>query len=143
MAKGILRPLSYNSAQYKAPARVAFPAQFSKGFMKHVRSYVTQSLRAMTLATTLVASIAYADEYADVSQMVRAGKLAEALVKADQYLATKPRDPQMRFLKGVIQRDSGKTTDAITTFTRLTEDYPELPEPYNNLGRAVCRPEPV
>ena len=40
----------------------------------------------------------------------------------------------MRFLKGVIQRDSGKTNDAITTFSRLTEDYPELPEPYNNLA---------
>ena len=88
----------------------------------------------MTLAATLVATFAYADEYADVSQMVRAGKLAEALVKADQYLNTKPRDPQMRFLKGVIQRDSGKTTEAIATFTRLTEDFPELPEPYNNLA---------
>ena len=57
---------------------------------------------------------------------MRAGKLPEALTKADLYLATKPRDPQMRFLKGVIQRDAGKTSDAITTFTRLTEDYPEL-----------------
>ena len=102
--------------------------------MKHIRSYVSQSLRAMTLVATLVATVAYADEYADVSQMVRAGKLAEALVKADQYLNTKPRDPQMRFLKGVIQRDSGKTTEAIATFTRLTEDFPELPEPYNNLA---------
>ena len=102
--------------------------------MKYVRSYVTQSLRAMTLAATLVAPLAYADEYADVSQLVRAGKLADALVKADQYLVGKPRDPQMRFLKGVIQRDSGKTTEAIATFTRLTEDFPELPEPYNNLA---------
>jgi tetratricopeptide (TPR) repeat protein len=40
----------------------------------------------------------------------------------------------MRFLKGVVQRDSGKTADAITTFTRLTEDFPELPEPFNNMG---------
>lgn len=79
-------------------------------------------------------STAHADEYADVSQLVRTGKLPEALTKADQYLAAKPRDPQMRFLKGVIQRDSGKTTDAIATFTRLTEDFPELPEPYNNLA---------
>ncbi len=82
----------------------------------------------------MVFSTAHADEYADVAQLVRAGKLPEALSKADQYLATKPRDPQMRFLKGVIQRDSGKTTDAIATFTRLTEDFPELPEPYNNLA---------
>ena len=59
---------------------------------------------------------------------------AEALAKADQYLAGKPRDPQMRFLKGVVLTESGRTGDAIATFTKLTEDYPELPEPYNNLA---------
>ena len=102
--------------------------------MKYVRSYVIQSLRVMTMTASLMAAIAYADEYTDVSQLVRAGKLAEALVKADQHLVAKPRDPQMRFLKGVIQRDSGKTAEAVATFTRLTEDFPELPEPYNNLA---------
>jgi tetratricopeptide (TPR) repeat protein len=56
------------------------------------------------------------------------------LAKADQYLSGKPKDAQMRFLKGVIQRDAGKSSDAIATFTKLTEDYPELPEPYNNLA---------
>src|SRR3989344_173131 len=45
-----------------------------------------------------------------------------------------PRDPQLRFLRGVAQADSGKPADAITTFTKLTEEYPELPEPYNNLA---------
>ncbi len=102
--------------------------------MTHSRLTVLGPLRLVTLAAALMFSTAYADEYADVAQLVRGGKLSEALTKADQYLATKPRDPQMRFLKGVIQRDSGKTTDAIATFTRLTEDFPELPEPYNNLA---------
>lgn len=77
---------------------------------------------------------AQADDYADVSQLVRAAKYPEALSKADLFLSTQPKDAQMRFLKGVIQRESGKTSDAITTFSRLTEDYPELPEPYNNLA---------
>jgi tetratricopeptide (TPR) repeat protein len=102
--------------------------------MKHVRSSALFPLCALALAASMVFSIAHADEYSDVNQLVRAGKLAEAMTKVDLHLATKPRDPQMRFLKGVIQRDSGKTADAIATFTRLTEDYPELPEPYNNLA---------
>ncbi len=102
--------------------------------MKHAPSFVSMSLRLVALAATLVFSTAYADDYSDVSQLARNGKFNEALAKADQYLAGKPRDPQMRFLKGVVQRDSGKTTEAIATFTRLTEDYPELPEPYNNLA---------
>jgi tetratricopeptide (TPR) repeat protein len=102
--------------------------------MKHASFPVKSSLRLVALAATLMFSLAHADEYSDVSQLLRNGKMAEAMTKADLYLANKPRDPQMRFLKGVAQRDSGKTTDAIATFTRLTEDYPELPEPYNNLA---------
>lgn len=102
--------------------------------MKHASPPVFQPLRLLALAAALMFSVAHADEYADVSQLMRTGKLPEALTKADQYLASKPKDPQMRFLKGVIQRDAGKTNDAISTFTRLTEDYPELPEPYNNLA---------
>ncbi|MDP2263377.1 MAG: tetratricopeptide repeat protein [Hydrogenophaga sp.] len=88
------------------------------------------------LAGALASPIAWAqaDEYSEVTRLVRAGQFNEALGKADQYLAGKPRDPQMRFLKGVIQTESGKPTEAIATFTKLTEDFPELPEPYNNLA---------
>ena len=95
---------------------------------------VSRSLRLVALAALFTLTAAHADEYGDVSSLMRSGKLPEALTKADQYLAGKPRDPQMRFLKGVILTESGKPADAITTFTKLTEDYPELPEPYNNLA---------
>ena len=95
---------------------------------------VIRILRALTLFATLALSIAVADEYSEVSQLMRSGKPAEALKKIDLHLATKPRDPQMRFFKGLIQRDAGQTGEAIATFTGLTEEYPELPEPYNNLA---------
>ncbi len=77
---------------------------------------------------------ARADEYADVLQLHRAAKHAEALKKTDQYLEGKPRDPQMRFIKGVILADTGKPDEALASFVKLTEDYPELAEPYNNLA---------
>ncbi len=102
--------------------------------MTYARFPVRKTLRLMALAALFSLSAAHADDYSDVTQLMRSGKLAEALAKADQYLAGKPRDPQMRFLKGVIQTESGKPADAIGTFTKLTEDYPELPEPYNNLA---------
>ncbi len=102
--------------------------------MKHAKITILSTLRWVTLAASLSFSAVYADDYAEVSQLMRAGKFTEAMNKADQYLASKPRDPQMRFLKGVIQRDTGKTAEALNTFTRLTEDFPELPEPYNNLA---------
>jgi tetratricopeptide (TPR) repeat protein len=75
-----------------------------------------------------------ADDYGDVSQLMRSGKFTEALAKADRYLAANPRDPQMRFLKGVVQSDTGHPAEAIATFTALNQEYPELPEPYNNLA---------
>jgi Flp pilus assembly protein TadD len=77
---------------------------------------------------------ARADDYAQMNEMLRSGRNAEALARIEQALAAKPRDPQLRFLKGVGQSQSGRSADAMATFTALTQDYPELPEPYNNLG---------
>ena len=36
--------------------------------------------------------------------------------------------------EGVIQQQRGQAEEALATFTQLTQDYPELPEPYNNLA---------
>ena len=105
-------------------------AQASLG--KQLRRLALSVAVSATLASPL--AMAQADEYADVNRLVRAGQLNEALAKADQYLVAKPRDPQMRFLKGVIQTEGGKPAEAIATFSKLTEDFPELPEPYNNLA---------
>lgn len=92
-------------------------------------------LRLLPLWLALLASPwARADVYGDVSQLLRGGRLAEAEQRADRHLKSKPRDPQMRYLKGLIQRDSGRQDEALKTFTQLTEEYPELPEPYNGLA---------
>lgn len=91
-------------------------------------------LRAIVTLCLLTTTAAHADEYSEINQLIRSERLSEALVKVDASLAAKPRDPQLRFLKGVIQRNSGKQAEAIHTFTKLTEDFPELPEPYNNLA---------
>jgi Flp pilus assembly protein TadD len=77
---------------------------------------------------------AHADDYDDVSTLMRSGRMTDAMAQANKYLAARPQDPQMRFLKGMIQRETGKIDDAIATFTGLTQDYPELPEPHNNLA---------
>ncbi len=102
--------------------------------MKPVLRTLPQLLRLVALTALLGAGVAHAEDYSDITQLLKTGKAAEALVKADQRLAATPRDPQLRFLRGVAQADSGKQGEAITTFTKLTEEYPELPEPYNNLA---------
>ena len=99
-----------------------------------MRLALSGAVRMFVVAAALTVSVAHADDYADVNALIKAGKLSDALARADQYLSGKPRDPQMRFIRGVIQTEAGKPADAITTFTQITQDYPELPEPYNNLA---------
>ena len=86
------------------------------------------------LTAALFAMPVHANDIDEVNQLLKAGKQAQALARIEQSLTTKPRDPQLRFLKGVIQTEMGKSQDAIGTFNKLTEEFPELPEPYNNLA---------
>ena len=107
--------------------------------MKHVAFFSFPIVRLLSVPLVavlfcLTAGAAHADDYGDVTQLLRQGKAPEALAKADAYIAGKPRDPQMRFLRGVILTEQGKQADATAAFTSLTQDFPELPEPYNNLA---------
>ena len=70
----------------------------------------------------------------DATKLYQQGKLDQALTKVNGALAQQPKDAQGRFLKGLILTELKKGGDAIQVFTGLTEDYPELPEPYNNLA---------
>ena len=90
--------------------------------------------RLVAFSALLGAAAVHAADYSDITVLLKSGKAADALAKADQRLASAPKDPQLRFLRGVAQADSGKPNDAIATFTQLTQEYPELPEPYNNLA---------
>ena len=76
----------------------------------------------------------HADEIQDISKLFKQGQYEQASGRINTYLASKPKDAQARFLKGLILTEQGKANDAIRVFTDLTEDYPELPEPYNNLA---------
>jgi tetratricopeptide (TPR) repeat protein len=73
-------------------------------------------------------------ELAEAARMIRDGEYVSALAKIDGVLAADSKNPQARFLKGVVQNDQAETEAAKATFQQLTEDYPELPEPYNNLA---------
>jgi tetratricopeptide (TPR) repeat protein len=79
-------------------------------------------------------SLAATTSLQDASQLFRQGHSAQALEKVNSYLAGNAKDPQGRFLKGLILAEMNRTPEAIKTFNELTDDYPELPEPYNNLA---------
>lgn len=99
-----------------------------------MRNTLNKTFLLTGLVAALLAAPAFADETADVGKLLRAGQYGEALAKADAFLAQRPKDAQMRFLKGVILTEQNKSAEAIAIFAKLTEDFPELPEPYNNLA---------
>lgn len=86
------------------------------------------------LAALLLAAPARADEVDRIEKLYRAGQRSEALREVDAALAQRPRDAQMRFLQGLMLLDAQRTDEAAQIFTTLTEEYPELPDPYNNLA---------
>ncbi|MDP2828359.1 MAG: tetratricopeptide repeat protein [Sulfuricellaceae bacterium] len=86
-------------------------------------------------ATALFASLpAQADEAQEISRMLKQGQQDKALDRTNSYLVSHPKDAQVRFIKGLILTEQNKTVEAIKLFTSITDDYPELPEPYNNLA---------
>jgi Flp pilus assembly protein TadD len=89
---------------------------------------------ALLFAAAGPAFAALAEELAEVTRLHHAGQSDAALQRADKYLATKPKDAQMRFLKAVVLADTGRRPEAAALLGQLVQDYPELPEPHNNLA---------
>jgi len=78
--------------------------------------------------------VARAGDIEDAQKLLKAGDKTQALERVNRALSANPKDPQARFLKGLIFTEQGKQSVAIEIFTKLTQDYPNLPEPYNNLA---------
>jgi tetratricopeptide (TPR) repeat protein len=95
-----------------------------------------KSALAAALATAWlgVAWSAPADDLREAQRLYSQGKVQPATEKIDAFLKAQPRDPQGRFLKGLLLTEQKRVPEAIQMFTGLTEDFPELPEPYNNLA---------
>ena len=104
------------------------------------RLRASRALRAIIVGLALgISAPLLAETLADVQRLIKQGKYPQALASVDLYLGTAPDDVQASFLKGVIYSEMGKTDEAIAVYTKLTQDYPEFPEPYNNLAVLYAR----
>lgn len=100
-----------------------------------VATRVTRHILGLSSLLALLSAVpAFADDSADIGKLIKTGQFPEALIKVDNALTQRPRDAQLRFFKGLILTEQSKNAEAITVFTKLTEDFPDLPEPYNNLA---------
>lgn len=74
------------------------------------------------------------EAYKKVNQLITAKNYKAAQEAADAHLSSNPRDPQMRLLKSRILVAQGKSGEAMQLLQTLTQEYPEIAEPYNNLA---------
>ena len=80
-----------------------------------------------------------ADLVSDVHGLLAKGDQAAALRVADAAVQANPGEAQARFLQAVVLMDLQRSEDALVAFTRLAQEYPELPEPYNNIALLQVR----
>mgnify|MGYP002783757238 FL=1 len=75
----------------------------------------------------------------DVGALLAAGRPAEALQRTEQALLVAPRDAQTRFVHGVVLIELRRDAEALELFTRVAQEFPELPEPQNNIALLHAR----
>ena len=85
-------------------------------------------------SAVLAQSALVGEDYRKVNQLITAKNYAAALQAADTYLAGNPRDPQMRLLRSRVLVAQGKTDEARNQLLTITQEFPEIAEPYNNLA---------
>lgn len=82
---------------------------------------------------------AHADDAAEVRALLARGDAAGAQARAEKAASANPRDVQMRFLQGVVLMDLQRDEEALAHFVKMTQDYPELPDPFNNIALLHAR----
>jgi tetratricopeptide (TPR) repeat protein len=96
------------------------------------------SFLPVTPATAQV-STATADDTPAIDQAIAQKEWPNALAQLDARLKTNPRDVQAKFKRATVLARLNRDDEAIAAFTELTQAYPELPEPYNNLAALYAK----
>lgn len=73
-------------------------------------------------------------DVAEIQRLIKESQHAQALKLIDESLAKNPKDPQMRFRRGVALSMLDRKAEALSVFQKLVEDHPEMPAPYNNMA---------
>jgi len=89
---------------------------------------------AVAQAAATPAPAAAAGDVAEIQRLINAHQATQALKLIDDALAKNPKDPAMRFRRGVTLSLLDRNGEAIQVFQKLVEDHPEMPAPYNNLA---------
>ncbi|HEX4871173.1 MAG TPA: tetratricopeptide repeat protein [Nevskiaceae bacterium] len=92
---------------------------------------LSAAFAALLLSSPLTLAATAAEE---AQALIDQGDLNGALKRLDRQLSSSPQDAESRFLRGLVLVKLNRSADAVKAFSELTRDYPQLPEPYNNLA---------
>ena len=70
----------------------------------------------------------------DVERLIKARKYQDAINLIGTQIQINPKNVQLRFVKARLQLEMRQWDAAKKTLTEITQQFPELPEPYNNLA---------
>jgi len=74
----------------------------------------------------------------DIEKLVKARKYQDAIDLINTRLKKTPRNVQLRYIKARLQLELRDFDGAKKTLIEITQQFPELPEPYNNLAAIVA-----
>jgi tetratricopeptide (TPR) repeat protein len=69
-----------------------------------------------------------------IYKLISDKKFPEAIEAIDKELKVNPRNVQLRFVRARINIEMGNIPAAKNALLEITQQFPELPEPYNNLA---------
>lgn len=90
-------------------------------------------------AATMPQGPAVRDNTPEIDASIAQKNWQASLTQLDARIASNPHDAQARFKRGTVLAHLNRDDEAITAFTELTQLYPELPEPYNNLAALYAK----
>lgn len=99
-----------------------------------VRSSAASLLMMGLVSMSAIVPATAATPVEETQALISRGDLDGALKRIERHLAGSPQDAEGRFTRALILVKQNKGPEAIKAFTELTRDYPQLPEPYNNLA---------
>jgi Flp pilus assembly protein TadD len=150
-----MKPSSGRARSAATLAVTAFSG-VTRGFARGVAGDATRALAMRVTVVVALAVVPAAAVYAQKAAVMPQGPATRdstpevdasiaqknwqaALTQLDARIATNPHDVQAKFKRGTVLAHLNRDDEAIAAFTELTQLYPELPEPYNNLAALYAK----
>ncbi|MCV2354129.1 tetratricopeptide repeat protein [Paucibacter sp. B2R-40] len=96
--------------------------------------YIKPNTLFLLLALLLTLSSARAGDVEAAQRQWLAGQRPQAVATLEAALLKTPHELKLRFALGVMRMELGETAAALAIFTALTQDFPDLADPFNNLA---------